>query len=163
MKNLLLLFTLCLLHTAVAAQPYAPWAKLKAGAPEVMRKGSIPSSDEVGIPCYPGAVMLSVHNPAEGAENAMAPYMNLASEDPPEKVEAWYKVRLSEMPGWNYHDTYGFFYKGDDAMKAMSMQLPYLNVMELGQVATDVIYVDDAVKKNLKTRIQIVYRPGENE
>lgn len=155
---LLMLFVLN--PESMAQVSYAPWVKLKVEASNLWQD-EIPATDQVGVPAYPGMVVLSVYSPPEGAENAMAPYINLASEDPPEQVEAWYKERLLKMPGWKYHDTYEFFYQGEDVMKAMSMQSPYLNVMELSQEAIDMVYVDESVKTKLKTRIQIIYRPEE--
>lgn len=160
MKTLYLLIPIWMLfYTGAVAQQYARWAKLKAGAPPIMRD-AIPTASEVGIPVYPEAVVLSVSSMPDGSGGKI-PFMNLASEETPEKVEVWYKERLSEILGWKYHDTYEFFYQGEDAMIAMSMQSPYVNVMELSQDAIDMIYVDESVKKDLKTRIQIVYRPSE--
>lgn len=150
-----------MLPSVIAAQSYAPLAKLKAGAPPIMRDEPVPSAGEVGVPGYPGAVILSVSSMEDGSGGKI-PFINLASEDPQDKVEAWFKERLREMPGWKYHETYEFFYTGEDAMKAMSMQSPYLNVTELDHEAMDMIYVEESVKKNLKTRIQIVYRSGQN-
>lgn len=154
---LLMLFVLN--PESMAQVSYAPWVKLKVEASNLWQN-EIPATDQVGVPAYPGAVVLSVSSMQDGSGGSI-PFMNLASEDPPEKVENWYKERLSEMPGWKYHDTYEFFYQGEDAMKAMSMQSPYLNVMELSQDAIDMVYVDESVKKKLKTRIQIIYRPDE--
>ena len=155
---LTLLLIVALPAGSVLAQPYAPLAQLKTGAPPILRDEAVPSSDEVGIPAYPDAVILSVSSLQDGSGGKI-PFLNLASEDPPEKVVAWYKERLTEMPGWSYDETYKVFYQGDDVLKALSMRSPYLNVMELAHDAMDMVYVRESVKKSLKSRIQIVYQP----
>lgn len=145
----------------VRAQKYAPTAEFSAQTMGGIDANDVPMKDAVEIPPYPGAVIASLYSPAEDEQQGLLPYINLISSDPIDKVLEFYEQELLQMEGWKWSEMMEFFYKGDDAMKAMSNQVPFVNIMEADPEAFDVIYMTGDLKTNMKTRIQVVYKPTE--
>jgi len=152
---------LMMLATNVRAQKYAPTAEFSTQTMGGIDDNDVPMKDAVEIPPYPGAVIASLYSPAKDEQQGLLPYINLISADPIDKVMEFYKQELLQMDGWKWSEMMEFFYKGDDAMKAMSNQVPFVNIMEADPEAFDVIYITGDLKTNMKTRIQVVYKPTE--
>lgn len=158
-SSCVLMGLLMILAINVRAQKYAPTAEFTAETMGGIDDNDVPMKDEVEIPPYPGAVIASLYSPAEDEQQGLLPYINLISSDPIDKVMEFYEHELLQLEGWKWSEMMEFFYKGDDAMKAMSNQVPFVNIMEADPEAFDVIYMTGDLKTNMKTRIQVVYRP----
>lgn len=146
------------------AEPFAPMAKLNgkglkmqklSGETEADRLQKVPSIEEVGVPPYPGAVIISIIIDESGQ---MMPGLNLVSTDPPEKVRAWYKENLQ---GWRWSEMLELFYQGEGELKnlAQVMTTPTINALPLSSEAIDMRFSD---VPGAQTRIQITYQPKSN-
>ena len=151
---------------AVQAQsPFATWAKLSKDAPKEIsaRKYPVPSTDEVGIPAYPGAVISSVSAPKQDTikyEQEVIAFVNLVTTDPSSSVISFYKKNLSKEKGWNYSEEYKTFVKGQ-TINALTGFVPTVKIRDESGDNYDLVYVDPNYKKNLKTRIEITYKRSE--
>lgn len=146
------------------AEPFAPMAKMNdqglkmqklSGETEAERLQKVPSMEEVGVPPYPGAVIISIIIDESGQ---MMPGLNLASTDPPEKVRAWYKEKLQ---GWRWSEMLELFYQGEGELKnlAQVMTTPTINVLPMSSEAIDMRFSD---VPGAQARIQITYQPKSN-
>ncbi len=145
------------------AEPFAPMAKLNgqglkmqklSGETEAERLQKVPSMEEVGVPPYPGAVIISIIIDESGR---MLPGLNLASTDPPETVRAWYTEKLQ---GWRWSEMLGLFHQNEGELNvAQLMTTPTVNVMTEEGKAIDMLFSD---VPGVKTRIQITYQPKSN-
>ncbi len=97
----------------LAAESYAPKATIPAGMEESylaegIRQAAIPEIDQVGIPVYPGAVVIRSYAVAERpAGYAGLPVMELISADDYDAVVAFYKKNL---PGWGEAELMSAYY-----------------------------------------------------
>ncbi len=97
----------------LAAEPYAPKAAIPAGMEESylaegIRQAAIPETDQVGIPAYPGAVVIRSYAVAERpAKYTGLPIMELISADDYDAVVAFYKKNL---PGWGEAELMSAYY-----------------------------------------------------
>jgi len=115
MKRLLMLAMLMagLTSTLLAAEPLAPKAAIPAGMEEsylaeAIRQAEIPETDQVGIPIYPGAVVIRSYAVAERPENYTGlPIVELISVDDYDAVVAFYKKNL---PGWGEAELMSAYY-----------------------------------------------------
>lgn len=143
---------------------FAPWGRLSAQGLKMLHLSGqanptpVPPADDVGVPCYPGAVVVSILKP-QGDAMPMET-INLVSSDPPEKVLAFYKAKLLSMPGWKWSASFKFFYKGDKETDAFAMKIPGLTVQEETGESFDLQAMADSVAKSAKTRIQVIFKPN---
>ena len=80
-------------------------------------------------------------------------------EFPPELV-GFYHNALEDMPGWQWSENFGIFYKSDEPMtvaKLMSFTVPVVEIKELDPNDAQLMSVDPAVKQKLNTLVQITY------
>ena len=130
---------------------------------KTMSEWEVPSTEEVGAPAYPGALIVQLNGPTQiesnGEKLATLPIIILESEDEPAKVAAFYKEKLT---GWKYENKFGMFdvfWKGGEDF----------NFMDIDQAATRVnIIIQEPIKSDpdrmmptSKARIQIVYDPSK--
>ena len=146
-----------------AQSPFAPWAKLSSDAPKEIsaRKYPVPSKDEVGIPAYPGAYISSVSAPKQDTikyEQEVMAFVNLVTSDPASSVISFYKKILTKDKGWNYSEEYKTFVKGQ-TINALTGFVPTVKIRDESGDNYDLVYVDPNYKKNLKTRIEVTYKP----
>lgn len=154
------------LGSTTSAEPLAPLGKYskkglmalelnKDMTIEDVRK-TIPSKERVGIPVYPGAIFVSAFAGAEGFEG-IPPFVNLISNDPPEKVKAWYAKNLS---GWTYDDKWlQVFHDGPDGAGVEDLtsgKYQQVRVEEEYGGSSDLMYMDEP---DVKTLIVIQYKP----
>jgi hypothetical protein len=122
---------------------------------EDVRK-TIPAKERVGIPVYPGATFASAFGGAEGFES-IPPFVNLISNDPLEKVKAWYGKNL---PGWKYDDKWlQVFHDGPEGARVEDLdsgKYQLVSVEEEYGGGLDLMYMDEP---DIKTRIVIHYKP----
>jgi hypothetical protein len=148
-----------------AQSPFAPWAKLSSDAPKEIsaRKYPVPSKDEVGIPAYPGAYISSVSAPKQDTiryEQEVMAFVNLVTSDPVSSVISFYKKILTKDKGWNYSEEYKTFVKGQ-TVNALTGFVPTVKIRDERGDNFDLGYVDPNYKKNLKTRIEVTYKPSK--
>ena len=150
-----------------AQTPFAPWAKLTADAPAniAARTYPVPTKEEVGIPPYPGAVISSVSAPRVDTlkyKQEVLPFVILVSTDGPSNVISYYKRILTKDKGWNYSEEYRTFVKGE-LQSALTGFVPTVAVRDESGENFDLVYVDENLKKKLKSRIEITYKPSNKK
>jgi hypothetical protein len=93
------LLALMLVSMNGRAEPYAPKAETNPGmtsySQQVVGAAKVPEKEVVGLPAYPGAVVISTHSGGELAGHRLLPYIQLLSKAPPEKVLEWYRKKIS--------------------------------------------------------------------
>ena len=146
-----------------AQSPFAPWAKLSSDAPKEIsaRKYPVPSKDEVGIPAYPGAYISSVSAPKQDTikyEQEVMAFVNLVTSDPASSVISFYNKILTKDKGWSFSEEYKTFVKGQ-TVNALTGFVPTVKIRDESGNNFDLVYVDPNYKKNLKTRIEVTYKP----
>lgn len=164
--GIFLIMAMGLTHsTALASEPFAPKVVLPKNLENrdmwvnLVNQWVVPSKEEVGIPAYPGSVIVALKNKswmeANGVRMDTLPAITLATEDDPAKVTAFYKEKLA---GWKYKNQmnmFDIFWTGKDEFNNMdvtdSATTPNLVVMEAFSAQTD--FLPDA-----KTAITIVYK-----
>ncbi len=110
---ILLIVVSSLAPALLAAGPFAPKAAIPAGMEEShlaegIRQAAIPDSAQVGIPAYPGAVMIRSYAVVERAENYTGlPIVELISADDYDAVVAFYKKNL---PDWGEAELMSAYY-----------------------------------------------------
>lgn len=160
-KILIILFVLII--SGITQAQYAPWAKLSKNAPKEIsvRKYPVPTKDEVGIPAYPGAVISSVSAPREDTlefKKEVLPFVILVSKDSPEQVISYYKKKLTKAGGWNYNEEFKTFVKGPPG-SSLTGFVPAVAIRDESGENFDLVHVDESLKSNLKSRIEITYDP----
>jgi len=99
--------------TLLAAEPFAPRAAIPTGMEESylgegIRQAAIPETGQVGIPAYPGAVVIRSYAVTERPPGYTGlPIMELISADDFDTVVAFYKQRLS---GWGEAELMSAYY-----------------------------------------------------
>lgn len=91
----------------------APLADFKPGAEKMFKQfgytkkkwiAGLPSKADLGVPVYPGALIVAYQSGYKDDKEKLLPELVLVSSDPPQKIESWYASRLK---GWkhikNYH------------------------------------------------------------
>ena len=141
-----------------------PWIPLSKDAPENIpgRKNTIITSDQIGIPIYPGAYLTSYY-PASSSDESDAPVTSLAtvflvSTDNEENVKKFYIKNLTKSDGWNLFEDYEVFVKGD-LNDALSRTVPGVAIREETGESYDLQGADPKIVSSLKTRIKILYKP----
>jgi hypothetical protein len=152
--------------TAFAAEPFAPkvdlpkkmenrdmWASL-------VENWAVPSKEEVGIPAYPGAVIVALAGKswmeANGEKMDTLPAITLATMDEPAQVTAFYKEKLADWKYKNQMNMFDIFWTGKDEFNNMDVTeaatTPNLVIMGAFSAQTDFL-------PGAKTAITIVYEP----
>jgi hypothetical protein len=172
MKNLIKKYVLLIMVlgmavlTTMAAETFAPKVNLPKKLENrdmwenLVKNWIVPSKEEVGIPAYPGAVIVALKEQswmeANGEKMDTLPAITLASSDEMTDVTAFYKEKLAD---WKYKNSYGMFeifWSGKDDFNNMDVResatIPNLIIMEAMSAHTD--FAPDA-----KTAITIVYKP----
>jgi hypothetical protein len=149
----------------LAQVSFASWAKLSSDAPKDIdsRKYPVPSKDEVGIPPYPGAVISSISTPSTDTikyKQEVLPFINLVTNDTPENVINFYKRNLTKEKGWNYSEELRTFVKGPVGSISTGF-IPSVAIRDENGDHFDLIYVNQDLKNELKSRIEITYKPNK--
>ena len=116
----------------------------------------LPSKAELGVPVYPGAVIVVYQSGFSAAKEALLPELGLTTPDPIKKVESWYKNRLKN---WTYDKDYDDFLPPGKTVDVMSDKLnatPHVileKVFQKGQVSG--MFINQP--ENAKTLISIRY------
>lgn len=149
-------------------EPFAP----KAPIPDDVRRtpeaamevgtidrARVPAKSEVGIPPYPGAVVVGSTTAEEtagmyGPDAEALPLVRLLSEDDPTEVVSFYRERLGE--GWHYVEKFGshFFWKGDAELTGPGLMAPDLVRIQISEA------MDWKVMPGATSDIFVVYDPG---
>lgn len=108
------------------------------------------TEEETGFPFYPGAIQTAGGDMGEGIG-----FVNLLTRDETKEVKEFYDKRLKE---YKWHGEYMLYSRDEDPNTTLSNMNEYLSIMEVSQDAADLYQVEASVKKDLKTRIQIVYK-----
>lgn len=152
--------------TALAAEPFAPKVDLPKNLEnrdmwvDVIKNWVVPSKEEVGIPAYPGSVIVALKDKswmeANGEKMDTLPAITLATKDEPAKVTAFYKKKLADWKYKNQMNMFDIFWTGKDEFNNMDITevaiIPNLIIMEAFSAQTDFL-------PGAKTGITIVYKP----
>ena len=144
-----------------AGEPFAPWLKWASNAPAQVKNQHTPTKEEVGVPAYPKPY-ISLTIKMTWDKNIVRG-LNLVTNDPMDKVLAFYKEKLLKMPDWKWDDTFKTFYQGKSVMETMKKGYGTLALQEITDFKTelDLIYADKAAVSKLKTRTQVSYKAGK--
>ena len=120
----------------------------------------IPTKEEVGIPAYPGSVIVALKEKgwmeANGEKMDTLPAITLATADEKENVTAFYKENLKDWKHKNQMGMFDIFWTGKDEFNSMditeSATIPNMAIMEAMSAQTDFM-------PGAKTAITIVYKP----
>ena len=141
-----------------------PWIPLSKDAPDNIpgRKNTIITSDQIGIPIYPGAYLTSYY-PASSSDESEGPVTSLAtvflvSTENAENVKKFYIENLNKSDGWNLFKEYDVFVKGD-LSDALSRTVPGVAIRKETGESYDLQGADPKIVSSLKTRIKILYNP----
>lgn len=154
--------------TALAAESFAPKVDLPKKLENrdmwvnMIKNWVVPSQEEVGIPAYPGSVIVALKGKswmeANGDKMDTLPAITLATKDESAKVTAFYKEKLADWKYKNQMNMFDIFWTGKDEFNNMDMTeastIPNLVIMEAFSAQTD--FLPDA-----KTAITIVYKPAK--
>jgi hypothetical protein len=177
MKNLIkkhsLLIGVCLIiamgflvSTSLATESFAPKVELpkkmenRAMWADMIKTWVVPSKEEVGIPAYPGSVIVALKDKSwmevNGEKMDTLPAITLATKDEPAKVTAFYKEKISDWKHKNQMNMFDIFWTGKDEFNNMDINeaatIPNLIIMEAFSAQTDFL-------PGAKTTITIVYKP----
>lgn len=152
--------------TAFADEPFAPKVNLPKKLENrniwenMVKNWDVPSKEEVGIPAYPGSVIVALKQKswmeANGEKMDTLPSLILATSDEMEKVTVFYKEKLKDWKYKNQMGMFDIFWTEKDDFNNMDITetatIQNLSIMEAMSAQTD--FVPDA-----KTAITIVYKP----
>ena len=151
---------------SMAAESFAP----KVNPPKKMANRAmwvqmidqwdIPSKETVGLPAFPGAVIVAYKGASEMTANGVKydtlPSLALSTMDEPTKVAAFYKEKLKD---WKYERTFGMFdvfWTGREEFNSLDiregMTTPNITIMESTPQTNE--FMPEA-----KTKITIVFKP----
>jgi hypothetical protein len=149
---------------AIAA-PYASKVKITSGTSPIgqvfIKAAKVPDASAVGIPAYPGGVILQTRQKGAmktDAGKAYLPYIKLLTPDSVDKVVAWYKAKLPryfyQKKGFFGMNSYRFWkVKGDYGMMDMDAMGTIENVI----ISDGTQHAD--VYPKVSTMIEITYEP----
>ncbi|MDH4221026.1 MAG: hypothetical protein OEY18_02175 [Candidatus Aminicenantes bacterium] len=127
---------------------------------DMIMQWEIPSKESVGIPPYPGAVIIAVKEASEMIANdekyKTLPMLTLSTFDEPAKVAAFYKDKLKDWKYDRQFDMFDIFWKGPDDFN-------HLDIRQTA-IVPNVIVFKSSPKLNefmpdAKTQITIVFEP----
>jgi hypothetical protein len=153
---------------AIADESFAPKVKLpknmenRAMWIQMIEKWDIPSKNTVGLPAYPGAVVVAYAAASEMTANDVKyktlPQLALSTTDEPAKVAAFYKEKLKDWKYKREFDMFDIFWTGPDEFNNLdvreSMTMPNITIMDSNPQEN--FFMPDA-----KTKITIVFKPVE--
>lgn len=161
------LFTFVLTSlVSIADEPFAP----KVNPPKDManramwvkmiEQWDIPSKDTVGLPAYPGAVIVAYKGASEMIANDVKyetlPLLVLSTMDEPAKVAVFYKEKLKEWKYKREFDMFDVFWTGRDEFNNLdireTMTIPNIIIMESTAQTNE--FMPEA-----RTKITIVFKP----
>ena len=151
---------------SVAAESFAPKVDPpknmanRAMVVQMIEQWDIPSKETVGLPAYPGAVIVAYAGASEMTANDVKyktlPSLALSTVDEPAKVAAFYKEKLKD---WRYErsfDMFDVFWTGREKFNSLDiregMTTPNINIMESTPQTNE--FMPEA-----KTKITIVFEP----
>ncbi|UCE41380.1 MAG: hypothetical protein JSV17_18440 [Candidatus Aminicenantes bacterium] len=154
--------------SASAGEEFAPVVKLPEKLENrgmwvnMIKNWVVPSKEEVGIPAYPGSVIVALQGKswmeANGEKMDTLPSLTLATKDEPAKVTAFYKEKLADWKHKNQMNMFDIFWTGKETFNNMdvteSATTPNLVIMEAFSAQTDFL-------PGAKTAITIVYKPAK--
>ncbi len=166
MKGILVLAVLVAgCFSSAWAEPYAPKVKITSDTTPMGRMvidaAKAPDRNAVGIPPYPGAVILQTRQTGDmktGDGKPYLPYVKLLTSDPLDRVVDWYKKKLPSF----YYDKKGFMgmyvhrfwkVKGDYGMMDMDSLGTIPNVV----ISDGKQHADDYPPA--RTMIEVTYKP----
>jgi hypothetical protein len=152
--------------TVSAGEEFAPVVKLPDKLENrnmwvnMIKNWVVPSKEEVGIPAYPGSVIVALQGKSwmesNGERMDTLPSLTLATKDEPAKVTAFYKEKLADWKHKNQMNMFDIFWTGKEAFNNMdvteSATTPNLVIMEAISAQTDFL-------PGAKTAITIVFKP----
>ncbi len=153
--------------TALAAEPFAPKVDLPKNLQDrdmwvnVVKQWVVPSKEEVGIPAYPGSVIVALKEKgwmeANGEKMDTLPAITLATSDEPAKVAAFYKEKLADWKHENQMGMFDIFWTGKDEFNNMDVaeSATTPNLLVMGAISAQTDFMPKA-----KTAITIVYEPA---
>ena len=162
----LIMTVLVAVLTALAAEPFAPKVDLPKKMENrdmwanMIKNWIVPGKEEVGIPAYPGSVIVALKDTGwmevNGEKMDTLPAITLATEDELAKVTAFYKEKLADWKYKNQMNMFDIFWTGKDEFNNMDITeaatIPNLIIMGAFSAQTDFL-------PGAKTAITIVYKP----
>lgn len=129
---------------------------------QMIEQWDIPSKDTVGLPAYPGAVIVAYKEASEMTANDVKyktlPQLVLSTMDEPANVAAFYKEKLKDWKYKREFDMFDVFWTGGDEFNNLdireSMTIPNIIIMESTAQTNE--FMPEA-----KTKITIVFKPVE--
>jgi len=153
--------------TASAEESFAPKVDLPKNLDNrdmwvnLIKQWVVPSKEEVGIPAYPGSVIVALKEKkgwmeVNGEKMDTLPAITLATKDEPAKVAAFYKEKLADWKHKNQMDMFDIFWTGKDEFNNMDIteSATTPNVVIMGAFSAQTDFLPGA-----KTAITIVYKP----
>lgn len=151
---------------SIAAESFAPKVEPpknmanRAMWVKMIEQWDIPSKETVGLPAYPGAVIVAYKGASEMTANGVKyetlPSLALSTMDEPNMVAAFYKEKLKD---WKYERSFGMFdvfWTGREKFNSLDiregMTTPNINIMESTPQTNE--FMPEA-----KTKITIVFEP----
>jgi hypothetical protein len=149
-----------LAEPAAATQAYAPKAELPAGADAnsmiaaMLSNASVPETDAVGVPAYPGARVVQAMNVQNPVTRAQTGTVRLISNDSPEAVAAWYEENLT---GWRRSEAMGMIGFGEGGREFNPMRPDTWGVVPSVKIEGDDLYEYGQVWLGVQAVIEISY------
>lgn len=153
----------------VSADAYVPVLKLPDELPDdpgaqmaviMLESSTVPSADDVNVPAYRGAKLMSAMQGMEISSNGEKmttwPALSMLSNDEIVDVAAFYSERLSE---WRHKELVGMhmFWNGDEDSNPLDITGQFSLVSLTPVTDTDTIR---AMWPDARTKIDIRYQPG---
>ncbi|MBN1448717.1 MAG: hypothetical protein JXA28_12365 [Bacteroidetes bacterium] len=139
---------------------FAPWAPVTEAASYLIKEKFTPRAEEVGLPAYPGAVI--IHSGRIGSAQVQPHRLNvtLATPDDQAAVVAFYRERLTTSDGWEYLDKAHVFQKGT-GMDYMEKSVPTVSLTSIETDGSESMYLPDGYLNDFRTKILIQYPPAK--
>lgn len=152
--------------TTLASESFAPKVDLPKNLENrdmwvnMMKNWVVPTQEEVGIPAYPGSVIVALKGKSwmevNGEKTDTLPAITLATKDEPAKVMSFYKEKLADWKHKNQMGMFDIFWTGIEEFNNMDMTeastIPNLVIMEAFSAQTDFL-------PGAKTAVTLVYKP----
>ena len=163
-----ILFLVSPFFTVIGEEPFAPKVNLPKNLDNremwvnLVKSWKVPGKSEVGVPAYPGSVIVSLGQVTEMDSNGEKikpfPSLILATSDEPAKVTAFYKENLNDWKYMNQFDMMDIFWTGRDKFNSMNMDeaMTTENIIIMKAISAQTDFFPEA-----KTAITIVYKPKQ--
>lgn len=133
-----------------------PAAAMEVG---VIEQARIPSKDVVGVPAYPGAVIVGSTTAEEarrmyGEESMALPLVRLLAEAAPAAIASFYRERLGD--DWHHAEKFGshYFWTGQADLDMPALMDPAQSRIQISEAS------DWRVMPDARSDIFVVYDPG---